>query len=58
MSIHLTMTKKDGNKEQADFRDWITCAAWLERRHGQYTEIEAHEMSADKIKQGMNSERR
>lgn len=46
--IHVTMTMKDGSKVEFGFKGWPECAAWVERRHGQYTEIEAQEVSADK----------
>lgn len=46
MSIHVTMKKKDGSMEEADFRGWSECAEWCDSHHGQYTEIEAHEVSA------------
>ena len=52
MSVHVTLTKKDGSTEQQDFRGWIEFAAWVEHRHGQYIEVEAHEVGADKIRQG------
>ena len=50
--IQVTLTKKDGSKEYGEFRGWIEFAEWVEHRHGQYVEVDAHEVGADKIRQG------
>ena len=52
MSVHVTMTREDGTIQKMDFRGWIEMAAWIEHHHWQYTEVEAHEISTDEIRQG------
>ena len=51
MSVHVTMTKEDGTIETLDCRGWIELAAYLERHHGEYTAVDAHEISAGEIRQ-------
>lgn len=54
MSVHVTMTREDGTIETLDCRGWIELAAYLERHHGEYTAVDAHEISAGEIRQGRN----
>lgn len=49
--VQVTLTKNDGTTEKQDFRSWIEMAAWVEHRHWRYTEVEAHEVGADEIRQ-------
>jgi len=49
MIVHVTMTRDDGTIETLDCRGWIELAAYLERHHGEYKAVDAHEVKADAI---------
>ena len=55
MTVKATITKKDGSLDQRDFRSYLDLAAWLEHEYGEYTAVDARQVSASEIRQGRNS---
>ena len=52
MSVRLTADMRAGSSFHGLFSDFDTAVAWMTRHRGEYTRIEAREISAGDIRQG------